>query len=397
MNTLQLHQERLDVLGSNFAELRQQMDSQKIQDSLSQEKMMHLEQALDNQHALIQKMQTASLRPSLDTSDTFSHQRDEQKEAFFHYIRKGADPQPLLTKSMNASEGTEGGFLVPQGVSEHIQTLLKEESFLRKIARVTTISHDALEMLIDKGETAVGWVQEKDSRDETNTPELTKIRIPVHELYARPRTTQRLLDDAFLNVESWLAEKISAQMAEVENTAFISGNGDGKPRGFLDYERSFDGFTWGKIQSLSTGVVGDFPETHGETALIDLFHTLKPAYLSEAVWVMSRTAQAAVRKLKDPNSLYYLWQPSLSHEVLPTLMGYPVYITDHMPPLVPGQESPSIVFGNFKQAYQIVDRQGVRILRDPYSAKPYVEFYTTKRVGGDVVNFEALKILCFQR
>lgn len=238
----------------------------------------------------------------------------------------------------------------------------------------------------------MGWAQEKDARQETETPELTKVRISVHELYARSRATQQLLEDACINVESWLVEKITAQMAETESAAFVKGNGEGKPRGFLSYEHS-EAFQWGRLQALKTGKNGAFPTENPENCLIDLFHLLKPAYLKDAVWLMSRSVQAAVRKLKDPTTHSPLWQPTLSQEFLPTLMGFPVYITDHMPTLTPGEEAPGLVFGNFKQGYQIVDRQSLHILRDPYSAKPYVEFYTTKRVGGDVINFEAIKVL----
>jgi len=390
---LDIQQDRIDLLGASFSALRHEMDQQKTTDSLTAEKMQRLEEALDHQQALIQKMHLGALRPGLDAGVTSPP--DPARDAFDTYLRKGGNLSWTQSKSLRAGVLSEGGYLVPHGVSERIHSLLTEESFFRKIATVTSVSTDGLELLLDRGDGGVGWADETDVREETPTPELAQIRIPVHELYARPRATQRLLDDAFLDVESWLAQKVAAQMSHMEGAAFMGGDGEGKPKGFLSYERAQGVFEWGKIESLRTGRGGDFPLENPADCLVDLFYRLKPAYLKDAVWLMSRSAQTAVRKLKDANGLYFLWQPNLSQEALPTLLGYPVYVTDHMPALHLGTEAPAIAFGNFKHAYHVVDRQGLHVLRDPYSAKPYVEFYTTKRLGGDVVNFEALKILEF--
>lgn len=151
----------------------------------------------------------------------------------------------------------------------------------------------------------------------------------------------------------------------------------------------------GKLEDIKSGVNGNFEAGHGASTLLDLFHALKPQYLPGASWLMSRVAQGALRKLQDPGSHHYLWQPPLAGAPNPTMLGYPIVISDDMPTLIIGQASKAILFGNFKEGYQIVDRTGIRVLRDPYSAKPYVEFYTTRRVGGDVLNFEALKVLNF--
>ena len=407
LSRLDVHQDRLDLLGASFQEIRHDMDQQKTDDIVLTEKMHRLEEALDRQQQLIQKMHLATSRPALDRGPPALSSREN--EAFGQYLRKGLtlgsevslDPVWRHTKSLRATdpqnEGNLGGDLVPQEISHQIHSLLEEASFFRKIASVTTVSTESLELLMDKGEAGVGWAGEIDPREETSTPELTQIRIPVHELYARPRATQRLLDDAFLDVENWLAQKVAEQMAVTESHAFVNGDGNGKPSGFLTYPRASTGGEWGKIETLSTGTDGEFPAENPADCLVEMFYRLKPAYLKDAVWLMSRSAQAAVRKLKDSNGLYFLWQPNLSHEALPTLLGYPVYVTDHMPALTPGTPAPCLAFGNFKQAYHVVDRQGLHILRDPYSAKPYVEFYITKRLGGCVVNFEALKLLDFRR
>jgi len=394
LSPLQIQQEKLDYVAKDLSALKEAVALKSQSTPSLEERLIALETAQIHPRDPVHKMQTVSARPESDRMSPSSSPDARQMQDFMAYVRKGHD---FVLKSMNGSEDSEGGYLVPQQITHTIQSRLQEASFFRQIARVTSISTDALELLMDQGEAAVGWAQEKDAREETALPELAKIHIPVHELYARPRATQRLLDDAFVNLEQWIAEKITEQMGTKETMAFISGDGEGKPKGFLAYPNTEDPKEWGKIQTLKTGVPGGFPEDSPENCLIDLFHALKPAYLKDAVWLMSRTTQAFVRKLKDPSDTAFLWQPSLSASQLPTLMGYPVYITDHMPSPKEGESTPSIAFGNFKEAYQIVDRQGMHILRDPYSAKPYVEFYTTKRVGGDVVNFEAIKILAFGR
>jgi HK97 family phage major capsid protein len=220
---------------------------------------------------------------------------------------------------------------------------------------------------------------------------LAKIRIPVHEIYAKSRATQKLLDDAKIDVESWLASKVATAMLVKENHAFINGDGNGKPRGLLSYPTvAGDDVEWGKLEHVLSGEDGAFID--GDV-LIDVSSRLKPGYLDGAVWLMSRTAQMAVRKLKDKVTGSYLWQPALLSGAPNTLLGHPVVVADDMPAFAKG--SLSVAFGNFQHAYQIVDHSGMHVLRDPYSAKPYVEFYTTRRVGGDVVNFEAVKLIKF--
>jgi HK97 family phage major capsid protein len=314
------------------------------------------------------------------------------------YIRKGLDA-PLCDyerKSLSTISDGDGGYLVPSGLHNHLYQTLATTSVMRGLASIREISTSSLELLIDKGAADAGWVAETQERDETKTPDLMKTQIPVHEMYARPRATQKLLDDAMVNVEEWLSQKISQKMAAMENTAFISGEGKINPRGILSYETvDKKAWTWGKIEEIKTGKEGCFLKDQEVDTLLILFHTLKTPYLPGASWLMSRTAQMHLRKLKDPGSHLYLWQPPLAGMTNPTLLGYPVVVCDDMPSLIPEIASKSIIFGNFKEGYQIVDRTGTRVLRDPYSAKPYVEFYTTRRVGGDVLNFEALKVLNF--
>ena len=364
-------------------------------DPLVQEKMERIEESLNEAEKRLKHMEAKSNRPLVETSEEpfCAHQN-----AFMDYIRKGLDA-PLLDierKSLSTAPDRDGGYLVPSGLHDRLYATLQATSVMRDLATVREISSSALELLLDKDAADVGWVSEKQERIETKTPELAKIRIPVHEMYAKPRATQKLLDDASLNVEDWLSQKIAHKMALMENAAFISGDGDNKPKGILAYETvSKAQWEWGKLEDIKSGVNGAFEEGHEVSTLLDLFHALKPSYLPSASWLMSRVAQGALRKLQDPNSHQYLWQPPLAGTLNPTLLGYPIVISDDMPALTKEQASKAIVFGNFKEGYQIVDRTGIRVLRDPYSAKPYVEFYTTRRVGGDVLNFEALKVLNF--
>jgi HK97 family phage major capsid protein len=203
------------------------------------------------------------------------------------------------------------------------------------------------------------------------------------------------LDDARVNVEEWLSNRISTKMAQVENKAFLDGNGENKPKGFLAYETVVrGGLEWGKIEHLITGKKGAFAEANPEDILVEAIHAMKAEYQKGAVWLMSPSAHAAARKLKDKNGLY-LWHPGLGTEPISTLLGYKVVIVDDMPSLTADTASNSIVFANMKEGYQIVDHTGTRILRDPFTATPYVEFYTTKRVGGDVMNFNAFKVIKF--
>ena len=358
-------------------------------------KMDQLQDAMDQAEKRLKKMEVHSLRPLVETT---SEKGCPHTKAFLDYLRKGAESalQDYETKSLTVGSERDGGYLVPSGLETHLHATLQESSVMRGIANVREISSSALEMLIDKDSADAGWVAETAERKETKTPELAKIRIPVHEMYARPRATQKLLDDASLNVEEWLSQKIAQKMAMMENTAFISGDGNNKPKGILACETTVkDNWTWGKLEEIKTELDGGFKKGFEADTLLLLFYSLKPSYLPGASWLMSRQTQGTLRTLKDPDNHQYLWQPPLAAMPTPTLLGYPVIISDDMPALTPKKPSKSILFGNFKEGYQIVDRTGFRVLRDPYSSKPYVEFYATRRVGGDILNYQALKVLNF--
>lgn len=396
-------QHTVDELARTFEEFKstqdirlENLERKRAVDPLDEEKMARLEASLDSTEKRLKQMEAFANRPSVETtSDPFS----SHQHAFMDYIRKGLDTPLHLyeRKALSTTTDRDGGYLVPSGLHDRLYSTLQATSVMRPIASVREISTSVLELLIDKDTADAGWVSETQERGETRTPDVAKIRIPVHEMYSKPRATQKLLDDALLNVEEWLSQKIAQKMAAMENVAFIQGEGANSPRGILSYETALKAeWRWGRIEEIRTGVNGDFLEDAGEIQLQDIFFSLKPSYLPGASWLMSRSAQARIRRLKDSESGRYLWEPPLAGVMTPTLLGYPVSVSDDMPPLVRGETSKAIIFGNFKEGYQIVDRSGIRVLRDPYSAKPYVEFYTTRRVGGDVLNFEALKILNFR-
>jgi len=317
---------------------------------------------------------------------------DTYKHAFDTFLRKGEEVMGGdERKALSVGSDPDGGYVVYPEMSGRIVQKVYETSPMRAYASVQVISTDALEGVYDLGEASSGWVGETDSRTDTNTPQIGKWRIPVHELYAKPKATQKILDDAAINMEGWLAGKVAEKFARDESTAFVSGNGINRPRGFLTYA---SGTTIpGTIERIKTGVSSAFAANPGgPDKLIDALYSLKAPYRANANWFMTRAVTALARKLKDSDGQYQ-WQPSNQAGQPATLLGYPVASFEDLEALA--ANSLSMAVGDMREAYQIVDRIGIRTLRDPYSSKPYVEFYTTKRVGGDVVNFEAIKLIEF--
>lgn len=316
------------------------------------------------------------------------------KSAFRNYVRKNnAGSAVDEIKALSVGSDPDGGYTVTPDMSGRIAQLVRDTSPMRQVANIVTIGTDALEGIHDLNEATSGWVGENEARSETATPKIGEYRIPVHEQYAEPRATQKLLDDAMFNVEEWLAGKIAERMARMENEAFVTGNGVRKPRGFLTYAAGTPSAgAFNVIEQINSGANGGFAAEAPGDALISLVFALKSAYRENAVFMMKRSTLAEVRKLKDDTG-NYLWQPDFQLKQGGALLGFDVVEAEDMPDVANG--SLSIAFGDFKADYQIVDRQGVRILRDSFTAKPYVKFYTTKRVGGDVVNFEAIKLMKF--
>lgn len=315
------------------------------------------------------------------------------KAAFNRYLRK--DDRVLSAdeaKALSVGSDPDGGYLVSPDTSGRIVQKQFETSPMRAYASIQMISTDALEGLYDLDEATTGWVNETEARAETDTPELKTWRIPVLEQYAEPRATQKLLDDASIDVEAWLAGKVADKLARTENEAFVNGTQPYEPRGFLTYAA---GTTLpGQIEQTNSAANGAFAAApNSGDILITVQGKLKSNYKRNATWFMNRTTLAAVRLLKDSNG-QFLWQPSLQAGAPSTLLGDPTATFEDMP-TYSTTGALAIAYGDMSQAYQIVDRMGIRVLRDPYTAKPWIKFYTTKRVGGDVVNFEAIKLIKF--
>ncbi|MFN3650083.1 MAG: phage major capsid protein [Armatimonadota bacterium] len=375
-----------------------QIETRGKADPLLEEKLDRINADLDRLQEMLQKGQRLPL-PGSDGREQkgLTAEQLEHKTGYLKFLRKGNEDglRDLEAKAMSVGSDPDGGYLVPADMTGRIVTKVYETSPMRQYAQVDTTSSDTYGGPTDLDEAGAGWVGETEDRDETDTPEIGEWSFPIHEIYAEPRQTQKFLDDAASNVEEWLARKLADKFARTENAAFINGNGVKKPRGLFSYETlaTGDGVrAWKKMEHVLTGAAGDFAAADPGDVLFDVVGALKAAYRQGAVWVCNRSVVTKVRKFKDQND-QYLWQPSLQVGQPQTLLGFPIAEMEDVPALANG--SLSMGFGNIKIAYQIADRIGIRTLRDPFTKKGWVKFYTTKRVGADVVNFEAFKFLKF--
>lgn len=317
--------------------------------------------------------------------------------AFTRFLRENKENlEPAELKALSVGSNTDGGFLVTPDMSGRMVKKVYETSPMRQVAAVQGISKDSLEGIYDTDEASSGWVAESEARPETGTPQVERWAIPVHEQYAMPKVTQKLLDDADVDISAWLMDKVADKFTRTENTAFVTGDGVGKPRGFLTYPNvtTAGALEIGRIERFTTGVNGDFAASPaGADKLIDLITNTKQPYRNGAVFAMNRVTVGGVRKLKDSDGAY-VWRPGIAAGQPSTLLAYNVVEMEDMPDYTT-TDALAVAFGNFAQAYQIVDRHGMRILRDPFTAKPHVLFYAIKRTGGAVINFEAIKLLEF--
>jgi len=364
-------------------------------DVVTRDKVERINKAVDEQKKALDQLVIKKARPALGGGGTLGLDQMEHKAAFETYIRRGDDSglRALEEKAFSTAVGSDGGYLVPNETDTEIGRRLSVASPIRSLATVRQVSGHVLKKPFALAGLTTGWVTETGARSETATPSLAELSFETMELYAMPAATQGLLDDNAVDIESWIASEVDIAFAEQEGTAFVSGNGTNRPKGFLAYTNVANGsWNWGNIGYLATGVSGAFAASGPGDILIDAAYALKAGHRQNANYVMNRTTQAAIRKFKDSHG-NYLWQAPSAVGQPATLMGFPVTEAEDMPDI--GSNTFAIAVGDFRAGYLVVDRTGVRVLRDPYSAKPYVLFYTTKRVGGGVQNFEAIKLVKF--
>jgi len=366
-------------------------------DVVLDEKVNRLNAAIDAQARRIDELTLKASRPALEGASAVrgAAAAQEHKAAFDAYIRRGESGalRAHELKAMSFGSAPDGGYLAPAETEQEIGRRLAAVSPIRSIAGVREVSAAVYKKPFMTTGPAVGWVGETASRPQTNSPVLDELSFPAAELYAMPAATGTLLEDAAVNIDEWLAAEVEQAFAEQEGGAFVSGDGTNKPKGFLAYDKVANGsWEWGKLGYIATGEAGAWPDEHPSDVLVDLVYAVRAGYRQNGAFVMNRKTQSAIRKLKDEGG-NYLWQPPASAGGRATLMTFPVVEAETMPDVA--TNSFSVAFGDFRRGYLIVDRQGVRVLRDPYSAKPYVLFYTTKRVGGGVQDFDAIKLLKF--
>ena len=394
--------EALDNFMTSFEAFKEANDERLVEierrmspDTLTVDKMERINRALDEQKRRLDELALKGRRPRLAGDAAPSLDAREHKQAFDAYMRQGeaADLRRLEAKALSVGSNPDGGYLVPEETEREIGRALAALSPIRAISGVRQVSASVYKKPFSTAGAAVGWVGETDSRPQTATPTLAELAFPTMELYAMPAATGTLLDDSAVNIDQWIAEEVQAAFAEQEGAAFVAGDGSNKPTGFLSYTKVADGsWSWGNIGYLATGVAGDFPAADPSDKLIDLIYALRSGYRANAHWVMNRSTQAEIRKIKDADG-NYIWQPAAQAGGTAMLMGFPVAESEDMPDIA--TDAYALAFGDFSRGYLIVDRLGVRVLRDPFTAKPYVLFYTTKRVGGGVQDFGAIKLLKF--
>lgn len=341
---------------------------------------------VDEVKARLDKVSRAASRPAIGGA---SAKPEEVKGFVDGYLRRGRETE---VKSINGGTPADGGFAVPKQIDAMIARELTEISPIRSIAQVVQTGSSGYRKLVSTGGTASGWVSETALRPETDTPNFAEIAPPSGDLYANPAASQSMLDDAAFDIETWLANEIAIEFARAEGTAFVGGTGTNQPEGFLSAATSVaeDGVrAFGQVQYIGSGDANGF-DAAPESKLIDLIHSLKSGHRQGASFVMNSTTLATVRKLKTADGAF-LWQPGMVEGQPDRLLGYPVVEAEDMPD-VAGGDFP-IAFGNFRHGYLIAEHSATRVLRDPFTNKPFVHFYATKRVGGQVLDSNAIKLL----
>ncbi|TNJ46721.1 phage major capsid protein [Phaeobacter sp. B1627] len=349
-----------------------------------------LKQTEERMTMLDRKTQTAA-RPHLAAAEAEGAPHQKAMQA---YLRIGNEDGfrglELEGKALSSAVNSDGGFLVDPQTADVVKSVLQSTASIRAVASVVNVEATSFDVLIDHTDVGAGWATETGSVTETASPVIDRIVIPLHELSALPKASQRLLDDSAFDIEGWLAGRIADKFARAEAQSFISGDGVDKPTGILHHTAvDNDSWTWGALGYVATGTDGDIGSAD---AIINLVYALDARYRAGASFVMNSKTAGLIRKLKDADGRF-LWSDGLAAGEPARLMGYPVLVAEDMPDVA--SDSFSMAFGDFGAGYTIAERPDLRILRDPFSAKPHVLFYATKRVGGDVSDFAAIKLMKF--
>ena len=386
--------------GANDARL-DEIEKKASADVLLEEKVARIDAAVGAAQARLDRVVSEGRRPELGVAPSVSAFGRatspgggglEAKAAFDGYLKTGAS-FGLELKAGLSSASNSAGYVVPPETERAIERRLMAGSPMREISTVRTVGSGVFRKPVSTAGVVAGWVAETAGRPETDPATLALLEFPSADLYASPAATQSLLDDAMIDLDEWLAAEVEDAFAAQETEAFVNGDGINKPRGFLSYTTVADATqTWGQIGYVASGAAGAFGGSAGSDRLIDLIYAPKAQYRPNGRFVMNRRTVSTIRKFKDADG-NYIWSPATRPGETATLLGYAVTEIETMPDIA--ANSLSIAFGDFQRGYLIVARAGVRVLRDPYSAKPYVLFYTTKRVGGGVQNFDAIKVLKF--
>ena len=393
----------VDDLGRAFEAFKEANDRRGVQsgkgdDIVLEQKVDRLSRDVSTMQGNLDRLHLAANRPPVAGVHRDDPETEEHKAAFFdRFVRKGIETglQAVEAKALSTGTDADGGYAVPEALDRSIEKRLVGASPVRSVSNVVQIGTSNYKKLVNLGGATSGWVGEGDARAETDTPSFQEVAPPLGEIYANPAATQAMLDDAFFNVEDWLAEELTSEFAAQEGAAFINGNGTNKPKGFLTYTTTAEvdsARAFGSLQHVVTGVAGGWPVSDPTDTLLDLIYSLRTAYRSSAVFVMNTNLVAEIRKFKDGEG-NYLWRPGLADGQPASLLGYRAIEAADMPDRA--ANTLSVAFGNFERGYTITDRMATRILRDPFTNKPFVHFYATKRVGGGVVNSEAIKLLKF--
>lgn len=385
MSTPQLETKMVsDDFAKTFAAFREanderlaEIEKKSVADPLLEAKVDRINKRLETLSVSLSSNHHSAVKAEVKTA---------RNQAWSTFIRSGDDAALMEAKSLSSTDGN-GGYIAPIETESRIDTVLEDASPFRRIATVRRIGAGQFRKPVSTSHATAGWAGETDVRPETTAPDLTLLDFPVGELYAMPAATQSLLDDSAADVDAWLAEEVRDVFAAQETAAFVSGDGVNKPRGLLSYQGGADA-----LNVLNTGVDGGFSSASQADDLLQLIYEPASKYRPGASFLMNRRTLSSIRKLKDADG-NYVWTPSQTAGQPSQLMGYPVIEAEDMPDM--DTNGFGIAFGDFRRGYLIADRQGVRVLRDPYSAKPYVLFYTTKRVGGGVQDKDAITLLKF--